>query len=171
MRITPNHNQHAEKPSSNRHHSNRRFRGLGFRSRLSRRAGRTTRCTAGIGLRFGSFIFPATASRTAIPPAWLLGVGTFGSPRVRGTWCRFIVPSVEARGWWREVSTCEIFRGTRRGAIQTKNGCLVGKEIVAITVFIAAAKVDDIVMIRVRDNSVGLSILRQFVVTSFGVVH
>lgn len=54
--------------------------------------------------------------------------------------------------------------------VKVEVGCFINKKVI-ITVLVAAAQVDDIVVVGIWDNALRLSVLRQFLISSFGIVH
>lgn len=54
--------------------------------------------------------------------------------------------------------------------IEIEIGGLLQKKVV-VTVLVAAAEVDDIVVVGIGNNAVGLRIFLQFLIASSGIVH
>lgn len=162
----------AEKIISNGHHSNCRFRCLSFRRGFSRGSGGSAwsaTATARGGLGPGALGFP-TACRATILPAGFSGVLTFAVFRARICLSIKVLARVKARRRGRrEISASEIF--VFGGVANIKSRRLVCEKIVTVTVFITTAEIDDIVVVGVGNNAIGLGILRQFLVTPFCIVY
>lgn len=179
-RRTPNNDQQVKGKTetvSNGHHSNRRLGCLCFGG-LRRRSGPTSATIPGLGFCSWALGFPGTPGRTAILAcSWPFGVRALGTPLGAGSsWaCLHVVGRAVPGGLWgREIAAGDVLGGRIIIHRVIKVRSLIYEKIIIITVLVAAAEIDDIVMVRIRHNSIGvgiLRVLRQFRVASFSVVH
>lgn len=75
-------------------------------------------------------------------------------------------------GRWRrgKIATCDVLSRFFNGIVKIKIGRLVHEQII-VAILVAAAEIDDIVVVRVWDNAMRLRVLRQFLVSSPGIIH
>lgn len=164
-----------QKTKSNRHHSNRGFGGLRFCGFL-RRSGTIWGTVASLRICSGALGLPGTTARSTFLAPWTFGVWALGASLGAGSSCTrlHVVTRVKAgRQRRREIAASDIFIGRNifHGTIEV--GSLIHKKIIIITVLIAAAEIDDIVMVWIWHNSIRVGILRvlgQFRIASFRII-